>query len=84
MREKQRQLIDQHKEIQQKGSHLNTGGGISLWPEMIQMRLTRSEILWLLAEAVTLCCLTVVLLYNLHGQPLYLLDNVNFCKNFFL
>ncbi|XP_059144580.1 uncharacterized protein LOC131931743 isoform X2 [Physella acuta] len=67
MREKQRHLIDQHKEIQLKGSHLNTGGGISLWPDMIQMRLTRSEILWLLAEAVTLCCLTVVLLYMLHG-----------------
>ncbi|KAH9489176.1 hypothetical protein Btru_057763 [Bulinus truncatus] len=68
LREKQKNLIFKHKEILQKGSHLQAGGGISLWPEMHLMRLTRKEFLLILVEAVILCGLTLVLLSELHGQ----------------
>lgn len=60
--------MDQHDAIRQKGDQLMTGGGISLWPEMIQMRLKHSEVLWLSVQAVVLCILTVQLLKTLHGK----------------
>uniref|UniRef100_A0A2C9L7E2 Uncharacterized protein n=1 Tax=Biomphalaria glabrata TaxID=6526 RepID=A0A2C9L7E2_BIOGL len=85
MREKQKNLIDQHKEILQKGSHVQAGGGISIWPEMHAMRLTRSEVILLLVQAIILCGLTLALLNKLHGQTfsylkLFSMDVKKFCS----
>ncbi|KAI8777451.1 hypothetical protein BgiMline_000334 [Biomphalaria glabrata] len=85
MREKQKNLIDQHREILQKGSHVQAGGGISIWPEMHAMRLTRSEVILLLVQAIILCGLTLALLNKLHGQTfsylkLFSMDVKKFCS----
>ncbi|GFO25806.1 hypothetical protein PoB_005231100 [Plakobranchus ocellatus] len=68
LKEKQRRLISQHEEIRQKGDQLRVGGGVSLWPKMIQMRLTRQEIYYLVVQAVILSILAGWMLHKLHGN----------------
>ncbi|RUS91857.1 hypothetical protein EGW08_000428, partial [Elysia chlorotica] len=65
LREKQQRLIHQHEEIRQKGDKLRVGGGFSLWPHMLHMRLTQHEVVYSLTYVLGL----VILVY-------YLLDNM--------
>ena len=43
MREKRQVLVDKHDETRRNADTLNIGGGISLWPDMEDMRLSRAE-----------------------------------------
>ena len=42
MREKRQVLVDKHDETRRNADNLNIGGGISLWPDMEDMRLSRA------------------------------------------
>ena len=43
MREKRHVLVDKRDETRRNADTLNIGGGISLWPDMEDMRLSRAE-----------------------------------------
>ncbi|GFS14691.1 hypothetical protein ElyMa_003169000 [Elysia marginata] len=68
LREKQQRLITQHEEIRQKGDKLLAGGGVSLWPQMLQMRLTQQEVIALAVQAIVLSVISMWMLHKLHGE----------------
>ncbi|XP_035827980.1 uncharacterized protein LOC101853432 isoform X2 [Aplysia californica] len=86
MREKQRQLIRKHNAIRKRSDQLQTGGGVSLWPNMKEMRLSKSEVVKLSLQAVALCIFTKLILQTLHGDSFQKLQNYTtlvqtFCTN---
>ncbi|KAK3779595.1 hypothetical protein RRG08_045340 [Elysia crispata] len=86
LREKQQCLISQHEQIRLKGNELRAGGGFSLWPQMLQMRLTQQEVLTLAVQAMCLSILSLWMLYWLHGYTFRRLQSLTvqagkFCKD---
>ena len=70
LREKQRVLVDKHNETRQHADTLNVGGGVSLWPDMQNMRLTRRELISLTMLSVGLMSITYSVFGSIHGMLL--------------
>ncbi|KAL8567161.1 hypothetical protein ACOMHN_033063 [Nucella lapillus] len=70
LKEKQRELIKKHEQIRQNSDKLNVGGGVTLWPNMNQMRLSRNEIVALVLACLVLVLLMGLLFVQLHGGVL--------------
>ncbi|XP_076443525.1 uncharacterized protein LOC143282010 isoform X2 [Babylonia areolata] len=70
LKEKQRELIHKHEQIRQNSDRLNVGGGVTLWPNMNQMRLSGKEIAALVLACLVLVVLMGVLFLQLHGETL--------------
>ncbi|KAL8567167.1 hypothetical protein ACOMHN_033069 [Nucella lapillus] len=68
LKEKQRELIKKHEQIRQNSDKLNVGGGVTLWPNMNQMRLSRNEIVTLVLACLVLVLLMGLLFVQLHGE----------------
>ncbi|XP_074660716.1 uncharacterized protein LOC141913154 [Tubulanus polymorphus] len=70
LKEKQKILTQKHQEAKGKLDAVNVGGGISLWPEMENMRLTKQEVVNLMAVCLLLLLATISLFQWLHGELL--------------
>lgn len=70
LREKQRELIEKHEHIRQHSDKLSVGGGVALWPNMNQMRLSYKEIITLIFICIGLAALTGWLFVLLHGETI--------------
>ena len=70
LKSKQRVLQMKHRETKDKVSELGVGGGVCIWPDMDNMRLTQSETLWLVVTNLLLMPLTIWAFYCLHGELL--------------
>ena len=57
MREKRQVLVDKHDETRRNADTLNIGGGISLWPDMEDMRLSRAEFILDMSSVGFIGCL---------------------------
>ena len=68
MKEKQKELIHKHEQIRQNSDKLSVGGGVTLWPNMNQMRLSRREVVLLMLTCFALMAGTGWLFMFLHGE----------------
>ena len=68
MKEKQQELIHKHEQIRQNSDKLSVGGGVTLWPNMNQMRLSRREVVLLMLTCFALMAGTGWLFMFLHGE----------------
>ena len=68
MRQKQAALSKKHKEAQDRIDSLNVGGGISIWPQAANMRLTAKETCVLAATSTLLLFVTAVIFTLIHGK----------------
>ena len=68
MRQKQAALSKKHKEAQDRIDSLNVGGGISIWPQTANMRLTTKETCVLAATSTLLLFITAVIFTLIHGK----------------
>ncbi|XP_070212914.1 uncharacterized protein [Littorina saxatilis] len=71
LKEKQKELMVKHEQIRQNSDKLNVGGGVTLWPNMNQMRLSRKEIIVLIITCFLLMGLTGWLFLFLHGETFH-------------
>ncbi len=67
MKDRQALLLKKHQEAKNRSDTLRVGGGISIWPEMDNMRLTQTEIITLAVTSITLAILTVCTFTAIHG-----------------
>ena len=67
IRAQQLRLSRKHQRAQEGSDKLLAGGGISLWPEMDRMRLSREEMATLGAVCCGLAVTTAALFYMVHG-----------------
>ncbi|XP_064650433.1 uncharacterized protein LOC135501919 isoform X2 [Lineus longissimus] len=76
LKEKQKLLAQKHQEAKSKVNTdgANVGGGISIWPEMDNMRLTKQEVINLTSLCVLLMLLVVFFFVQLHGKLMSSLD----------
>ncbi|XP_014675808.1 PREDICTED: uncharacterized protein LOC106815811 [Priapulus caudatus] len=70
VRTKREVLLKKHSVARERTDSLCVGGGVSIWPEMDAMRLTRYEALQLAVGSVSLALVTYKLFFWLHGQAL--------------
>lgn len=70
----QQLLMQKHHDAKSKAEERFVGGGISIWPEMNNMRLTFSDLMTLVANSIILMVLTYGLFTYLHGTTLYHLN----------
>ncbi|KAI0226029.1 hypothetical protein LSAT2_023277 [Lamellibrachia satsuma] len=75
LKEKQQQLTRMHQDAKSRSDRLNIGGGVTIWPEMDNMRLSRREILSLILICCGLVVMTTVTFRKIHGK---LLENLVF------
>ena len=68
MKDKQKLLSRKHQEAKSKVKELNVGGGVSLWPDMDNMRLTKQEVINLSAFCLVLVMAVILFFYQLHGK----------------
>lgn len=68
--EKRELLTRKHEEARNRADELNVGGGVTLWPHMVDMRLSRSEAVRLTAACLLLMVVTVFAFWQLHGSVL--------------
>ncbi|XP_061174490.1 uncharacterized protein LOC133183564 [Saccostrea echinata] len=61
-------LINKHLDTKHNMDRLSVGGGVSLWPDMEDMRLSLPEILKLGALCFSLFSLVIILFTKLHGD----------------
>jgi len=47
---------------------LNVGGGVCIWPEMVNMRMSWEDVYYLTAGCVLLCACVVAVFLYLHGM----------------
>ncbi|XP_070542823.1 uncharacterized protein [Ptychodera flava] len=66
--QKQKILERKHHEAKSKVEKLNVGGGVSIWPEMDNMRLVKSEVYLLFGVSVALVISVCSLFRVLHGE----------------
>lgn len=64
-------LLHKHQKAKNRIDTLNVGGGVSIWPNMDDMRLTNGEVVGLLSASVVLCLMTVCLFNTVHGEWIY-------------
>ncbi|WAQ97730.1 hypothetical protein MAR_022103 [Mya arenaria] len=67
LKDKQTLLVRKHEETRRNLDKLNVGGGVSMWPEMVSMRLTRVDVYILAGLNVVLAALVVAVFLALHG-----------------
>lgn len=60
-------LLHKHQEAKNRVDSLNVGGGISIWPEMNDMRLTNRDVVSLASAGILLCLATIFMFSVLHG-----------------
>lgn len=60
-------LLHKHQEAKNRVDSLNVGGGISIWPDMNDMRLTNRDVALLISAGLLLCLATIFLFDVLHG-----------------
>ena len=71
----QLELMKKHQEAKSKvNSVAGTGGGISMWPAMDDMRLSLKEVIELIVRSLILIVLSVTVFVYLHGKIF------NFCS----
>ncbi|XP_072372068.1 uncharacterized protein [Scyliorhinus torazame] len=70
LQQKQRLLQEKHLKAKSLVDKIPVGGGISLWPEMDDMRLTKREVLVLIISSLLLIFAVVTLFEYLHGPLL--------------
>ena len=69
LKEKQQILIDKHNKVNERAGDLLAGGGVSMWPEMTNMRLSSNDSLCLIIICVTLIAGSATLFKLIHGNP---------------
>ena len=70
LKDKQQALERMHKQAKANSDQLSVGGGVSIWPEMTNMRLDKTETGYLVFTCIGLT-VTVLLLFNkIHGGSL--------------
>ena len=77
MREKRHVLVDKRDETRRNADTLNIGGGISLWPDMEDMRLTRAEFIKLCLLSVLLVVFTCIIFETIHGKSLLTFETIH-------
>ena len=77
MREKRQVLVDKHDETRRNADTLNIGGGISLWPDMEDMRLTRAEYIKLCLLLVLLVVFTCIIFETIRGKSLLTFETIH-------
>ncbi|ESP05626.1 hypothetical protein LOTGIDRAFT_152486 [Lottia gigantea] len=70
LKEKQKVLARKHEEVRKRSDNVKVGGGVSLWPEMENMRLRHEEILQLIFTSLLLVLLLAIAFYKFHGSSL--------------
>ncbi|KAK6494750.1 hypothetical protein HHUSO_G1371 [Huso huso] len=70
LQEKQRLLQEKHQKAKETLDKLAVGGGVSLWPEMNNMRLTADEGLVLFVSCVLMTFTVFIIFKYLHGPLL--------------
>ncbi|XP_038661519.1 uncharacterized protein LOC119970645 isoform X1 [Scyliorhinus canicula] len=70
LQQKQRLLQEKHLKAKSLVDKIPVGGGVSLWPEMDDMRLTKREVLVLIISSLVLIFAVVTLFEYLHGPLL--------------
>ncbi|XP_022086969.1 uncharacterized protein LOC110977291 [Acanthaster planci] len=75
--QKQKILERKHHEAKSRAHSLGVGGGVSLWPQMENMRLTQREVAVLAAASLFLGAGVVLLFHYLHGTTLDSLRSFN-------
>ena len=75
LRQKQAILSKKHKAAQDRIDSLNVGGGISIWPQAANMRLTGKETCTLIFTSTILMFSTAVLFTIIHGKDFLSVDN---------
>ena len=65
---KQELLVKKHLSAKSRSDSLCVGGGVSLWPDMERMRLTREEGIALVVVSVGLVVLSVCSFHFIHGK----------------
>ncbi|CAH1795945.1 unnamed protein product [Owenia fusiformis] len=70
LRETQQILTEKHQEAKNQADKLNIGGGVSLWPGMENMRLTKRETAQLIVACVFMLTAVLALFQFLHGTTL--------------
>ncbi|XP_045215539.2 uncharacterized protein LOC123565825 [Mercenaria mercenaria] len=73
LKEKQTILVKKHEETRRKVDSLNVGGGVSMWPEMDSMRMSREEIYRLSGFCLLLVSIVAAVFALLHGSTISLL-----------
>lgn len=61
-------LMKKHEDARKQADKLNVGGGVTLWPEMEDMRLSQGEIIRLSLGCVGLLLVTLATFSKLHGM----------------
>ncbi|KAK6188498.1 hypothetical protein SNE40_004661 [Patella caerulea] len=77
LKEKQQILVEKHNDTKQRCDQINIGGGISLWPQMENMRLTEREIIRLLLSCICLVFTLFFIFHKFHGSSLSSLKSFN-------
>ncbi|XP_041041190.1 uncharacterized protein LOC121276709 [Carcharodon carcharias] len=77
LQQKQKLLQEKHLKAKSSVDKMPVGGGISLWPEMDDMRLTKREVLVLFISSLLLIFAVVILFEYLHGPLLLHLNYYN-------
>ncbi|XP_051876124.1 uncharacterized protein LOC127572668 [Pristis pectinata] len=70
LQQKQKLLQEKHLKAKSSVDKIPIGGGISLWPEMDNMRLTRGEVIGLAITSFLLSAAVFVMFEYLHGPSL--------------
>uniref|UniRef100_UPI00398F4919 uncharacterized protein n=1 Tax=Pristiophorus japonicus TaxID=55135 RepID=UPI00398F4919 len=70
LQQKQKILQEKHLKAKSSVDKIPVGGGISLWPEMDNMRLTKGEVIVLTMSSLLLCFAVIILFEYLHGPLL--------------
>ncbi|XP_072904301.1 uncharacterized protein [Hemitrygon akajei] len=74
LQQKQKLLQEKHLKAKSSADKIPVGGGISLWPEMDNMRLTKGEVIGLAITSFLLSAAVFIMFEYLHGP---LLLNLN-------
>ena len=68
LKDRQDDLVQKHLEARGRADSLSVGGGVSMWPQMDDMRLTKQEAVHLAGVALGLLLGTLGLYTYLHGR----------------
>ena len=63
-------MLQKHEEARSKAVKSGVGGGISIWPEMDNMRLSAKDAYYLALSSVSLTVCAVYAFYILHGKAI--------------
>ncbi|XP_067838741.1 uncharacterized protein [Heptranchias perlo] len=70
LQQKQKLLREKHLKAKSSVDKIPVGGGVSLWPEMDNMRLTKGEVIVLTVSSLLLSFAVIILFDYLHGPLL--------------